>query len=133
VSNLQMLKLSGMWLRRVGVALLLTACGATAPAVEPQVAPQIDLSLEGLSAPIEEADGTVCLPPDLADAIDLQREQARVLPSRCQARLDIMRERVEAAHSDKWWDRAEWALMGGAATAIIMSLIYAAAGGLNGQ
>jgi hypothetical protein len=105
------------------MVLLLAGCAATAPAVEAQVAPQIDLSLEGTSAPVE-LDGMVCLQPDLVDALDTQREQARVLPERCQARLDVLRDHVEAAYAERWYDRAQWALMGAAATSVVLSIVF---------
>lgn len=80
---------------RSALVVLLTIFAATAQAVEPGIAAGMSPLPEGLPAPEVLADGTVCLPPALADAVDTQREECRQLGPRNQARLDALADQCK--------------------------------------
>lgn len=107
-------------------AILLTICAVTAQA-SPEVAPELPALPPGLSAPSELSDGTICLKPDLADAIDTEREQCHQLPARCQARLDILKERC-ALNKTPWTTYLEVGLVGAAVGALLTVLAFGLGG-----
>lgn len=108
-------------MRRLIVLFLTTSC-ATAQVSEAEIAPTIDLDLSGKSAPFYDDEGNTCLPPDLAQELNVQREEARVLPERCQIRLDVLRERLKKEREGLWWTRLQWGLGGAAVGVILMGL-----------
>ena len=108
------------------LVVLLIASTSSAPALPPLP--------EGLPPAVEtpfercEAGPGVWLPLKRADAIDLQRQQCKVLPERCQAALDedaeLLKPRMDLAHAQgrvegleegmkaPWGDRLTWGAVG---------------------
>lgn len=89
----------------VAVALLLIASTSSVP--------QLDPLPEGLPpaqmTPCEDCckEPGVWLPLLRADAIDLQRQQCKVLPERFKLRLDICEAEKEVAHTEGWLEGVE--------------------------
>jgi hypothetical protein len=111
----------------VSTRSLITSC-ATVPVSQAEVAPTIDMDLSGLSAPYYDEEGSTCLPPDLAHELNVQRENARRMPERCQIRLDVLAERERRAKEGKWLDRLEFGVVGIAVGAVLTVIAFGLGG-----
>lgn len=77
----------------------LTICATTIEA------PQLPPWPSGLPDPIETDAGTL-LPPELAEAVNYQREACKVLPYRCKVRIEAQRDLCAITAEERertWW------------------------------